>query len=145
VTGLGARIAAARAHASLSQATLGHRLGVTQTAVSYWESDQREPGLAELIGLARELGVTLAHLAGSDTSEAESYWVGFRAGWLACADNVTAAAALNPARFPAPPRERQPDEWVTVDGRPIADRIAIPPDAVIDAVPGALPEAGDLP
>ena len=99
--GLGARIVAARAHANLSQATLGHRLGVGQTAVSYWEKDKREPGLTELIGLARELGVTLAHLAGTDTSEAESYWVGYRAGWLACADNARAAVALDPTRFPA--------------------------------------------
>jgi transcriptional regulator with XRE-family HTH domain len=100
MTGLGARIAAARAHANLSQATLGHRLGVGQTCVSYWEKDKREPGLAEMIGLARELGVTLAHLVGTDTSEAESYWVGWRAGWLACAENARAAVALDPRRFP---------------------------------------------
>lgn len=103
MTGLGARIAAARKRAALSQAVLGARLGVSQTAVSYWESDTREPGLAELIGIARELGVTLAHLAGTDTSEPESYWAGWRAGWLACAENAQAAVVLDPARFP--PRE----------------------------------------
>lgn len=101
MNGLGARIAQARKNANLSQATLGQRLGVGQTAVSYWEKDKREPGLTELIGLTRELGVTLAHLAGADTSDAESYWVGFRAGWLACADNARAAVALDPTRFPA--------------------------------------------
>lgn len=103
--GLGARIAGARAHAKFSQATLGHRLGVGQTAVSYWEKDKREPGLGDLIALARELGVTLAHLAGTDTSEAESYWVGYRAGWLACAESVCAASALRPDRMP--PREER--------------------------------------
>jgi len=105
VIGLGARIAAARKAAELSQAVLGHRLGVGRTAVSYWETDKREPGLAELIALVRELGVTLAHLAGTDTTEAESYWVGWRAGWLACAENARAAVVLDPARFP--PRDQR--------------------------------------
>lgn len=98
--GLGARIAAARKNAALSQATLGHRLGVTQTAVAGWESDRREPGLTELVALARELGVTLAHLAGTDTTKPEAYWVDWRAGWLACASNVRAASMLRPELMP---------------------------------------------
>lgn len=99
--GLGARIAAARKRAALSQATLGARLGVGQTAVSYWEADKREPGLTELIAIARECGVMLAALAGTETTEPESYWVGWRAGWLACANSVRAASALDPSRLPA--------------------------------------------
>ena len=99
--GLGARIAAARKNAALSQATLGQRLGVGQTAVSYWEADKREPCLADLVALARELGVTLAELAGEDTSPGDAYWVGWRAGWLGCANAVQAAATLRPELMPS--------------------------------------------
>lgn len=101
MNGLGGRIAAARKNADLSQATLGQRLGVTQTAISYWELDRREPSLEDLIALARELGVTLAHLAGTDTTEPEAYWVGWRAGWLACSNSVRAASELRPDLMPA--------------------------------------------
>jgi transcriptional regulator with XRE-family HTH domain len=115
VIGLGARIAAARKRAALSQAVLGARLGVTQTAVSYWETDRREPGLAELIAIARECGATLAELAGTDTTPGETYWAGWRAGWLACAENARAAVVLDPARFP--PRDQR-DAAGTPDTEP---------------------------
>ena len=114
MTGLGARIAAARKRAALSQAILGARLGVGQTAVSCWEKDKREPGLTELIAIARECGTTLAELAGIDTTPGESYWVGWRAGWLACAENARAAVALDPSRFP--PRDERDAAGTSVPG-----------------------------
>lgn len=133
MNGLGARIAAARRNADLNQTTLARRLGVTQTAVSYWERDRREPSLEDLIALARELGVTLAHLAGTDTSEPESYWVGWRAGWLACSNSVRAASTLQPDLMPPRADRSVPDDLIEAQlrhlryGAPPPDLSGLPP------------------
>lgn len=61
---LGQRIRALRGTAGISQGALAEAVGVTQTAVSYWESGKRQPGLDDLRLLAAALGVALGVLAG---------------------------------------------------------------------------------
>ncbi len=50
------RIRAAREANGWTQGELAERLGVTQTAISYWESGKRMPGIEDLLHLASELG-----------------------------------------------------------------------------------------
>lgn len=59
---LGQRISLYRKKLNISQEELGARLGVSRQAVSKWETDLSAPDLNNLIGLARELGVSLAEL-----------------------------------------------------------------------------------
>lgn len=58
------RLMVARKIAGLSQAAVAARLGVTQTAVSYWESGKRDMDLASAVAYAAvvklELGVRSA-------------------------------------------------------------------------------------
>jgi Zn-dependent peptidase ImmA (M78 family)/transcriptional regulator with XRE-family HTH domain len=49
------RIRDARRQRGWSQAELAERLGLTQTAISYWEAGKRAPGLDELLHLAEVL------------------------------------------------------------------------------------------
>ena len=56
---LGQRISLYRKKLNISQEELGARLGVSRQAVSKWETDLSAPGLNNLIGLARELGVSV--------------------------------------------------------------------------------------
>lgn len=49
---LAVRIREAREEAGLTQAELAARMGRTQTAISYWESGKRQPGLDDLIDLS---------------------------------------------------------------------------------------------
>jgi transcriptional regulator with XRE-family HTH domain len=65
-TAVGHRIREARQSAGLTQAQLGELLDVTQTAVSYWESGKREPGVADLVRIAAQLGVPAASLLPPD-------------------------------------------------------------------------------
>jgi Zn-dependent peptidase ImmA (M78 family)/DNA-binding XRE family transcriptional regulator len=51
-TWVGRQIRAARERLGLSQEDLARRLNRTQTAVSYWESGKRAPGLDDLVDLA---------------------------------------------------------------------------------------------
>lgn len=60
--GLGRRIRDARERRGLTQADVAAVLGKTPTAVSYWESGQRSPGLDDVAQLARLLGVSVAAL-----------------------------------------------------------------------------------
>lgn len=62
VVEVGARIRAARTARDLSQRELAERLGVTQTAVSNWESGKRAVTVDSLIDLARVLRVDAAVL-----------------------------------------------------------------------------------
>ncbi len=59
---VGQRIRAARENAGWSQADLAVRMGRTQTAISYWESGRRLPGLDDLIELADVFGLSPAAL-----------------------------------------------------------------------------------
>ena len=59
---LGQRISLYRKKLNISQEELGARLGVSRQAVSKWETDLSAPDLNNLIGLARELGVSMAEL-----------------------------------------------------------------------------------
>lgn len=59
---LGQRISLYRKKLNISQEELGVRLGVSRQAVSKWETDLSAPDLNNLIGLARELGVSVAEL-----------------------------------------------------------------------------------
>ncbi len=52
---VGHRIKEAREASGLTQAELARRLGLTQTAVSYWEAGKRAPGLDDLVGLTEVL------------------------------------------------------------------------------------------
>lgn len=59
---IGERIRTAREAADLTQALVAERIGVTQTAVSYWEADKRVPSLDDLASIAKATGTTLADL-----------------------------------------------------------------------------------
>ena len=59
---LGQHISLYRKKLNISQEELGARLGVSRQAVSKWETDLSAPDLNNLIGLARELGVSVAEL-----------------------------------------------------------------------------------
>ena len=59
---LGARIAALRREAGLSQAELASRLQVSPSALGMYEQGRREPSADTLVKLARELGVTTDYL-----------------------------------------------------------------------------------
>jgi len=55
---IGARIKAKRKERGLSQAALGKILGVSNTAIVYWERDETAPKGKNLFGLANALGVS---------------------------------------------------------------------------------------
>lgn len=94
----GLRLRRTREAAGLTQTALGVRIGVTATAVSYWETGYREPSLHTIIALACTLDTTLAHLLGDleADGDARTYSDGYRDGWQACAKRV-AAAAVDPS------------------------------------------------
>ena len=70
---LGARIAALRRDAGLSQAELAARLGVSPSAMGMYEQGRREPSAQLLVTLARELGVTTDFLlTGKPAAPAEA-------------------------------------------------------------------------
>jgi Zn-dependent peptidase ImmA (M78 family)/DNA-binding XRE family transcriptional regulator len=59
---IGRRLKAARARAQVSQTELATHLGVTQTAVSYWEAGRRLPGIDQLMKAAAFLDAPIADL-----------------------------------------------------------------------------------
>lgn len=63
---LGARIRSAREAAGLTQEALAGKVGVSQTAVSYWEAGKRDCGIGDLLALASALGVPAASLLPGD-------------------------------------------------------------------------------
>ena len=70
---LGARIAALRRRAGLSQAELAARLRVSPSTMGMYEQGRREPPVETLVSLARELGVTTDFLlTGQVTAPAEA-------------------------------------------------------------------------
>ena len=69
---LGARIAALRREANLSQAELASRLQVSPSALGMYEQGRREPSMETLVRLSRELGVTTDYLLTGAPAEPES-------------------------------------------------------------------------
>ena len=59
---LGARIAALRRDAGLSQAELARRLQISASAMGMYEQGRREPSAQMLVALARILGVSTDYL-----------------------------------------------------------------------------------
>ena len=59
---MGARIAALRKEAGLSQAELAGRLQISASAMGMYEQGRREPSAQMLVSLAQTLGVTTDYL-----------------------------------------------------------------------------------
>jgi transcriptional regulator with XRE-family HTH domain len=59
-TGIGARIAEARANAELSHADIAERLGVKESTVAKWESGSKSPRGHHVSKLAGVLGVSMS-------------------------------------------------------------------------------------
>ena len=59
---MGARIAALRREAGLSQAELAQRLRISASAMGMYEQGRREPSIQTLVKLAQTLGVTTDYL-----------------------------------------------------------------------------------
>ena len=68
---LGARIAALRRQANMSQSELAQRLQVSPSAVGMYEQGRREPSLSTLVALARCFRVTLDYLITGEIAPAE--------------------------------------------------------------------------
>lgn len=69
---LGARIAALRREAGLSQAELASRLQVSPSALGMYEQGRREPSADTLVRLSRELSVTTDYLLTGKPAERET-------------------------------------------------------------------------
>ena len=69
---LGARIAALRREANLSQAELARRLQVSPSALGMYEQGRREPSMETLVSIAREFGVTTDYLLTGSAGQRES-------------------------------------------------------------------------
>ena len=63
---VGSRLKAARKKQNLTQEKLGELLGVSKSAVSLYESEQRNPSLESVVELMYILGVSADYLLGSD-------------------------------------------------------------------------------
>ena len=61
---LGARIAALRREANLSQAELARRLKISPSAMGMYEQGRREPSVQILVRMAGALGVSTDYLLG---------------------------------------------------------------------------------
>ena len=59
---MGARIAALRRNAGLSQAELAQRLQISASAMGMYEQGRREPSAQTLVTMAQALGVTTDYL-----------------------------------------------------------------------------------
>ena len=60
--GAGERIRAARMARAMTQADLAAAVGVSRSAVAQWETDRAGQVRANLVGVARALGVSVGHL-----------------------------------------------------------------------------------
>ena len=70
---LGARIAALRRDAGMSQAELAKRLQISPSAIGMYEQGRREPSAETLVAIARELGTSTDYLlTGRAATQAES-------------------------------------------------------------------------
>lgn len=68
----GQRIAALRRQHNLTQEVMAQKLGVTNQAVSKWETDQCCPDIMQLPQIAELFGITLDALFGRESMEAQS-------------------------------------------------------------------------
>ena len=59
---MGARIAALRREAGMSQAQLAQALQVSPSAVGMYEQDRREPSLSAMVTMSEALGVSVDYL-----------------------------------------------------------------------------------
>ena len=58
------RLRELRTERNISQHTLAKETGLTQTAITYWETGQRIPNLKAVILLARYFNVSIDYLVG---------------------------------------------------------------------------------
>lgn len=66
-------IKALRLACGMKQLELAERVGVTQSAVSYWESDKSDPPCSILPKLAEILNCTIDELFAGDGKEVETH------------------------------------------------------------------------
>ena len=71
---LGQRIKRLRTNKKLSQVQLAERLGVSKSAISFYESDTREPPYDTLIRMADIFRVTVEYLLGISREQAMTIW-----------------------------------------------------------------------
>lgn len=64
MAGFSDRLRALRAEKGMKQAELGTALGVSASAVGYWESGRNDPGIDIVTKLANYFGVSLDYMAG---------------------------------------------------------------------------------
>ncbi len=69
---LGARIAALRRQAGLSQAALAEKIGVSPSAVGMYEQGRREPAAQILVELSQALGVSVDYILTGSPREQEA-------------------------------------------------------------------------
>jgi Zn-dependent peptidase ImmA (M78 family)/transcriptional regulator with XRE-family HTH domain len=62
------RLAEVRSLSNLNQAELAKKVGVSSSLISHWEKGTRVPSAAQLMELARQLGVALDYLLNSEVS-----------------------------------------------------------------------------
>mgnify|MGYP003571259672 CR=1 FL=1 len=60
----------ARRAAKMTQKELGTRIGVSESAISQYESGNRQPDNTALLMMAEELGVSVGYLLGAETKKA---------------------------------------------------------------------------
>ena len=68
---LGARIAALRREAGLSQAQLALRLGISPSAMGMYEQGRREPSMETVVAMAKVFRVSTDYLLTGQASEQE--------------------------------------------------------------------------
>ncbi len=83
---LGARIRAARKAARLSQHELGERVGLDQAFISRLETGTAEGTPAQMVAIARALGVSVARLMGAEEASEPAGYRGARSPWDVLAD-----------------------------------------------------------
>ena len=69
---LGARIAALRRNAGLSQAQLAAKLQISPSAMGMYEQGRREPSMDTLVAISRTLGVSTDYLLTGTPTQQES-------------------------------------------------------------------------
>lgn len=114
VAELGARIARAREAKGLSQTAFGKRINQSQSAVSFWEKGDREPGRDIVARIAAELGVSERWLELGDGDDFETV-DSVTSETVPVVGYVSAGAALalfdegqGPFDYVSPPRDAKP-------------------------------------